>query len=590
MRRAQWHQTLTSPRRLLLLLSAASVLVLTIYYFLDNPHRLPLYSFGPHQFSPVDLKKGLIHSEDPTLHVPPATEDSPSPPADDTLQRDNPTFYGWTPEVYPNPIFDPVRCAIAYLDNENATHGVRLCDPDWVLGTDYLGDIADALLNFSSVFQSDHWDVSVGPSNRVLLEESSLRIATRRLEQSAALPDIELAVATVRKMNLPSVLRQGSYYAYEDEDDMVNDAAQIFARSLHDAWWSPAVCRQTSPCHSETGILIFLSIQDRVCFISTGSEISSILPWWRLDHAVSSMKPDLRHRDYGGALLTAIHELSRMLEAGPPTLQDRVHDFIARFGVVIAFAVFTFGFGAWGEYRDRRKRWQYAEQRSKLTGLERDKARQLQKEYHTQCCPICLEDFDRGQDPWRMMDVDEEPEEDDDEQEMEKDRLKPEAPSRLKRVDSYGLPLKGTDGKRIKLLRCGHIFCETCWKQWVHSGCGNPCNCPVCRQDVGRNPRKRGAVRTRSVGDSTAATDDDEPRETLNPTYDAIARSTPPNRLLGSTVAFDHEDESTPLLGERILDAPAANARTDESARLLGADSNNQGQMQQAANDGECGV
>jgi hypothetical protein len=33
----------------------------------------------------------------------------------------------------------------------------------------------------------------------------------------------------------------------------------------------------------------------------------------------------------------------------------------------------------------------------------------------------------------------------------------------------------------------------SCWKSWVHSGYGNPCNCPVCRQDVGRSPRKRGA-------------------------------------------------------------------------------------------------
>lgn len=64
------------------------------------------------------------------------------------------------------------------------------------------------------------------------------------------------------------------------------------------------------------------------------------------------MKPDLRHRDYGNALLRAIDDLSRMLEAGPPTISDRMHDFIARFGVVIAFAVFTFFFGA---VRSRRK-------------------------------------------------------------------------------------------------------------------------------------------------------------------------------------------------------------------------------------------
>jgi hypothetical protein len=37
---------------------------------------------------------------------------------------------------------------------------------------------------------------------------------------------------------------------------------------------------------------------------------------------------------------------------------------------------------------------------------------------------------------------------------------------------------------------------SSCWKSWVHSGYGNPCNCPVCRQDVGRSPRKRASGQT----------------------------------------------------------------------------------------------
>ena len=204
-------------------------------------------------------------------------------------------------------------------------------------------------------------------------------------------------------MNVPAVLRQGSYYTYEDEDDMVNDAAQIFARYLHDHWWSSASfpddgkpLNDKHNARRDYGILIFLSIQDRVCFISTGSAISSVLPWWRLEHIVSSMKPDLRHRDYGRAVLTAIDDLGAMLAAGPPTVQDRLHDFLARFGVVIVFALFTFFFGAWGEYRDRRKRWQYAESRSKLNPLEREKARRLQRDFRTTSCPICLDSFDCG--------------------------------------------------------------------------------------------------------------------------------------------------------------------------------------------------
>ena len=602
----------------------------------------------------------------------PNDSDNPNDNNNNGSPYKNPALYGWTPDIYPNPVVNPTRCAIAYIhppagwniDNEtmgnnnnnktSASTGLRLCDPDWVLGGVYLEDIAAAMYNFSMVFgqerhldeNDDHWDVAVGPSGgrRRLLrslqqrqvqwqfqqERQQQQQQHRKLqhqqqqesrpqqqqqkddpisystmhphagltwrrerllesdgEDSLVLPRVELAVATVRKMNLPSVLRQGSYYAYEDEDDMVNDAAQVFARALHDSWWRSHTCTPRAPYPDDSttdttdidpslapteqnedpsctdtegaahGILIFLSIQDHVCFISTGSAISSILPWWRLDNIVASMKPDLRRRDYGNALLNAIRDLSDMLEAGPPTLSDRLHDFIARFGVVIAFAAFTFFFGAWGEYRDRRKRWQYAEQRSKLSSVEREKARQLQKEYKNRSCPICLEVFpcdneddllwnspvpegktdhtagDKSCDATENIRSNDSP---------DSDLGKPtEGTSLLKRVDTYGIPLHGADGKKIKMLRCGHIFCETCWESWVHSGCGNPCNCPMCRQDVGKNPRKRGhraaattaATREASL-DGNAGSEASESNEDLQSRSEASGNSSDrPTMLLG---------------------------------------------------------
>jgi len=566
------------------------------------------------------------------------------------VRAQNPSFYGWTPDAYPNPLFDPIRCSIAYIpplddgdsddsadDDRNSTsknatdaatsasgdggvaagvaptapttsrkNDLRLCDPDWVLGTDYLHDIASALLNFSHVFgphsrqrnkqrqkhQQQDWDVSVqvegqngvstmwtgdgvnGPSG------SGAEPGGGEGSRGYRTPVVELAVATVRKINLAAVLRQGSYYAYEDEEDMVNDAAQIFARTLHDSWWSskstpPGANPQEEDCPgvgcvpgnsnggAESGILIFVSVQDRVCFISTGSEIASILPWWRLDHIVASMKPDLRHRDYGNALLRAIADLSAMLEAGPPTLSDRFHDFCARFGVVIAFAVFTFCFGAWGEYRDRRKRWQYAEQRSKLTDTERDKARHLQREFKTKSCPICLEPFDEadgdniglGSYQGSCSSSKLHDEEVDLKMEAAEDGNADKTPSHLKdgistlhqsflrRIDSFGIPVRGADNKKIKLLRCGHIFCESCWKSWVHSGCGNPCNCPVCRQDVGRSPKKLSHARR--GGASHDETDRATSRESSGADEEGAASSRVPSAVYSS---FDDTSSASPMV------------------------------------------
>ena len=37
----------------------------------------------------------------------------------------NPSLYGWTPDVYPDPLVNPIRCAIAYLPETNMTDGLR---------------------------------------------------------------------------------------------------------------------------------------------------------------------------------------------------------------------------------------------------------------------------------------------------------------------------------------------------------------------------------------------------------------------------------------------------------------------------------
>jgi hypothetical protein len=400
-------------------------------------------------------------------------------------------------------------------------------------------------------------------------------------------------------MNIPAVLRQGSYYTYEDEDDMVNDAAQIFARFLYHNWWRCGAGGTSNNNGVDTnnnnnsnngvdgggsekecansgdyGILIFLSIQDRVCFISTGSSISTILPWWRLEHIVASMKPDLRHRDYGHALLTAIDDLSDMLAAGPPTMTDRLHDFMARFGVVIAFAVFTFFFGAWGEYRDRRKRWQYAESRSKLSPVEREKARLLQRDYCSRVCPICLDPFDieettdLGENDdvtgtaTAQRDGEERNAEDgtsvsvcrnvvaSQESKSPASTVVAVVTSGMKRVDSYGIPLRGMDRRKIKLLRCGHIFCDTCWKGWVHSGHGDPCKCPVCRQDVGKSSSKKNSRRDRNNASNTQATSTDaaatqttEPSSTVDSEEVAGGQG-----VLSDTVPFVETAESSSLI------------------------------------------
>lgn len=139
----------------------------------------------------------------------------------------NPQLFGWTPDAYPNPLRDPTRCATAYLPDSVGAQDLRLCDPDWVLGEAYMGEIAMVMHNFTETFASQAWDVGVGrrrlqqdltqyesplqKSGFSLMHQMMTRLPTRYLtnddgnggdDNEIMLPPVELAVAIVRKVSL----------------------------------------------------------------------------------------------------------------------------------------------------------------------------------------------------------------------------------------------------------------------------------------------------------------------------------------------------------------------------------------------------
>ncbi|KAL7531862.1 hypothetical protein ACHAXR_004280, partial [Thalassiosira sp. AJA248-18] len=348
---------------------------------------------------------------------------------------------------------------------------------------------------------------------------------------------VEVAIALVQKINLPAILRSDSYFFYSDQDDMVNDAAQYFARYIHDTWSKHLAQEQkagNTDVSSPTSIvLIFISTQDRICYISSGTHIAAILPWWRLEHVVEDMKHDLRKGQTGDALSIAINDLTDLLRQGPPTFGDRVHDFFQRFGIVMLFTIFTFVFATWGECRDRRKRLFFVERRSRMTAAEKEKARLLQKEFRTKMCPICLEPFDLTPDKDPGTET----------ISLAKENLSINQKQKVIRVDDYGIPLIGSDDQPIKMLRCGHIFDKTCFQMWTDSGQGNPYICPVCRQDVGRT-KKASTARRNNAGEGGNG-DDAREREEASPQEDSslfsrIVANTPGPSMLLRPVTNTH--------------------------------------------------
>lgn len=423
---------------------------------------------------------------------------------------------GWTPSKYPNPILQPDLCHVANAiatsaNDQNDPNALQIkprllfCDPDGIFSDVGIGRIADTLQNFTSRYgQGQHRDAKGDPCPRRLEHNSMASMMSSKFQydnEKGIYPEIAVAIAS--KMNLPDILHDFAFYSFEDEEDMINDAAQYFASYLHKVWFAQGQShtlgsysstskgckeRDANAASEANGILIFISVADRVCFISSGDGIVAVLPWWRLERVVLDMKGDTRSGDYFDAIIGAVQDVSMMLEEGPPTASEKAADFFGRFGVVLIFSAITFFLALFGEYRDRKKKFDDAEILSEMDDVEETKARILQNAFKTECCPICLEEFDQVKD-----------------EEVEQHGSR----CAVLRVDSYGIPLFGSDGEELKILRCGHVFDHSCWSCWITSGaCADPGLCPVCRADIAKT--KKGSDDDSETRRSTHLVRDEE--------------------------------------------------------------------------------
>ena len=379
---------------------------------------------------------------------------------------------GWVPALYPNPLQSPDQCQIqSFLETntneyENFSKHLYLCDPDEIimLQSD-IARVANKLWNFTFYYGGTKTTDDLADSHCNDKENEIVRRRTTDNFEQYGVDlreepekgknghlNLEIGVAIVDKIDIAAVMNQEyRFYYFDDREEMISDAGQFFASYVHNSWWdqNATTTDRMESCKSESGILIFIAVEDRVCFISAGNRIAN-LPWWRLEKVVSGMTSALREFRYADAIIDAIDQVSLLIDSGPPSTSELFIDFFARFGFVLIFASLTFVMAVFGEHRDRQSRYRFAEKQSELDSVEKEKARNLQKEYKTSSCPICLEDIERNEG----------------------------------NIDDYGIPVVGPDGLTLKMLRCGHIFCSSCWRNWISADQGDPYKCPVCRQEV----------------------------------------------------------------------------------------------------------
>lgn len=268
------------------------------------------------------------------------------------------------------------------------------------------------------------------------LEEKNRELHCATVSSSSPIKsNVQMAVVLVDRMDLIGA---------PSEQDQEERAAEAFAVQLHNLWGVGSV----TECGG-TGLLIFFSIGDRAFFISRGKALESSLTDARIDRVMDTIKPYLRDEDYARGLLKLLNELDILLVKGPPSKEELYHDMLEN---LLPLCIFLFMAGAvgikgWVQHRDARE---YARVETQLSQLDRDRAQALQGRYKCTSCPICLETFETS--------------------------------------PGEEVPTKGSDGLPLKLLRCGHVFDETCWSEWVSSGAGNIRRCPICQQDIGTSP------------------------------------------------------------------------------------------------------
>lgn len=266
---------------------------------------------------------------------------------------------------------------------------------------------------------------------------------------------VQLAVALAAHVDLIP------FGPYEDRGEK---AAESFAVHLHNQWG----VGKTTDCGG-TGALLFLSVGDRALYVSRGKAVENVLTDRRIDRVIENMKPLLRNERYGQAILQAVEEIQHYISIGEPPSHEKRMDFIHDMLPIGLFAA-IFGFIYLGIRHQQREQRMYAQVQSQLSQIDRDRAEALQGRYRCRSCPICLESFQLN--------------------------------------NETGLAEKGSDGLPLKLLRCGHVFDETCWNEWVTSGHGNVRRCPICQQDVGASASETTMVADQRRPAASAGEDD----------------------------------------------------------------------------------
>ncbi len=204
-----------------------------------------------------------------------------------------------------------------------------------------------------------------------------------------AITNAEIAVVVIQKMHMKGIASRN-----------IDDAAEEFAKLLHNKWG-------VGNKETNNGIVVFLSIDDRIVYISTGVGVKKEVNYDTIQSIISGMRPLLRKSDYGGAIAQAIIEIDLALNGKfdskirgaygginrgsngiEESSESNGESFVAFgfFGIFLGIAFFL-------QYRRNRQLRGYERGTAALNSIMREVERAEDNRFNSTSCPICLEDF-----------------------------------------------------------------------------------------------------------------------------------------------------------------------------------------------------
>ena len=195
--------------------------------------------------------------------------------------------------------------------------------------------------------------------------------------------NVEIGIGIVSKMN-------DNYIKTFNND--IDIAAKNFAKSLHDTW-------KVGNIQSNNGIIIFLSISDRVVFISTGKGVKDKLKDYTIDNIVEKMRPYLKNADYGSAIELSIIHIDTVISNGKSSLSSEkfnkywyqnsnIQGWI--FCILFGGGLITYSYYTHQKMRKLEKGEVALQKLMKEVKNARDDNSDEQQPYLTSSCPICF--------------------------------------------------------------------------------------------------------------------------------------------------------------------------------------------------------